>query len=318
MKRFLVLIFIFMFSVPVFAGEISALSREEIPVFFNNSPISFDSPPVIAEGRIIVPVRAIADALGADVSWDNKTKTAEISAENFSVSFTIGENIMFLNGDKREIDVPAQIIGNRTLVPLRALSEALGLNVLWEEDTKTVYLSKKLKDYLIPTTYYVSSEQFEGCVLACKTMVLSNNFNKPLTFAEVLEANGGDVYVNWGEEYCLGVSWDVILESEYEIKAEEEDFAFSEYTPEQKLEMIFSAVENSSGIIAQFSNGEKSHGVVITGYTSNGELIVCDPDTKSENPENTLMKDSCLAKMFDLYTELELLPYLISMRTVKS
>ncbi len=322
MKRILCLFFALIFSFSAFASEISTISREQdVTIYFKDSTLEFDASPVISDGRILAPLRGISEALGAQVEWDGNTKTAAISSDTLSVSFIVGEKIMILNGKEVEIDTAAAIISNRTFVPIRALTEAFGLNVKWVDETKTVYLSLKKPlgiDYMITPAYYVASAEQEGCIIACKAMVLSNHFNSPFTFEEILELNGGGVYANWGPEYCMDIMWNVIFESELELKLEMENWAESAYTTFEKLDIIAQELENSSGIIAQFAKDGKTHGVVITGYTAEGELIVCDPDTKSESPENTLIKDSCLAKMFNLYTTAELLPYLISMRKVEN
>lgn len=322
MKRILCLFFALIISVPVFATEISTISRErqEINVFLEDTLLTFDVPPVISGGRILAPIRSISESLGALVEWDSDTKTAGISLNNVSVYFTIGEKVMLLNDEKTDIDTAAAIINGRTFVPLRVLAEALGLDVKWDDDLKTAYLSVRSllgKDYMISPAYYVATAAYEGCVIACKAMVLSNYFDRPFTFEEILELNGESVYANWGPEYSMDLIWKVLLESEYELKVDSENWAESAFTPAEKLNLIADELENSSGIIAQFVKDGKTHGVVITGYTAEGELIVCDPDTKSEAPENTLIKDSCLAKMFDLYTTDELLPYLYVMRTIE-
>ena len=320
MKKIFCTLLILILSAPVFAAEISAVTRqEEIPVYLEGERLLFDVPPVISDGRILTPVRAVSEALEAEVLWEDGSKTVKILSESKEISFCIGEKTVVVDGEEKEIDVSAQIIESRTFVPMRALAEALELEVSWDDETKTASLSlkKPLKeDYIIPVTYYAKSEAFEGCVIACKTMVLSNYFGREYTFEEVLEKNGGGVYSNWGEEFCDGVSWQIIMDGELSLKEESGDFAASEYTAYEKLYMIAENINDSSGIIAQFAKDGKTHGVVITGFTAEGELIVCDPDTKSENPKNTLIKDSALAKMFDLGNTDELLPYLTSMRMI--
>lgn len=320
MKKIFCTLLILILSVPVFAAEISAITRqEEIPVYLEGERLLFDVPPVISEGRILAPVRGIAEALEAEVLWNDESKTVKILSGDKEISFCIGEKTVVMDGEEKEIDVSARIIAGRTFVPMRALAEALELEVLWDDEAKTATLSLKKpfkEDYIIPGTYYVKSEVFEGCVIACKTMVLSNHFGREYTFEEVLEKNGGGVYCNWGEEFCDGVSWQIIMDNELPLKEESEDWTASEYTACEKLYMIAENIKDSSGIIAQFAKDGKTHGVVITGFTAEGELIVCDPDTKSESPQNTLIKDSALAKMFDLCTADELLPYLTSMRMI--
>ena len=264
MKKTLCILLMLILSIPVFAAEISTLTREEeIQIYLDGEKLGFDVPPVISEGRILAPVRGISEALGAEILWNDEIKTAEIVSENRKVSFAIGENVMVINGEEKVIDVSAEIIGGRTFVPMRALAEALELDVKWDDETKSAALTLKKplkKDYLVPVTYYVKSEAFEGCVIACKTMVLSNHFDRKYTFEEVLEKNGGGVYANWGEEFCEGVSWQIIMDNELPLKEESEDWMASEYTTREKLFMIAENIEDSSGIIAQFAKTGKSEG----------------------------------------------------------
>ena len=320
MKNFFCILLSLFISLPVFAADLSAVSREEeIPVYINNSLLSFETSPFVKDGRIIVPLRQISEALSADVSWDNGAMSAIITQGEKTVSFTIGEKIMVVDGEPFEIDAAAAIVNSTTFVPLRALSETLGFDVSWDINTSSVLITPYpvVDDYMIPCTYYVKSGSFEGCVIACKAMVLSNYFDKEYTYEEALQLNGGDVYANWGPEFCENLDWNIVLSSELLLKEESGDWSASEFTLPEKLEMIYDSLNDSSGIIAQFAKDGKTHGVVITGYTSDNELIVCDPDTKSENPENTLISESCLADMYELYSTKELLPYLVSMRVLE-
>ncbi|MBR5586879.1 MAG: copper amine oxidase N-terminal domain-containing protein [Clostridia bacterium] len=300
MKRLVILFVLAVFCLTAYA--------EGVPVYLNDRPVKFDVVPHISDSRVSVPIREISEALGAKVVWDDTVKTAHILLGTTDVAFKIGENHMLINDTPAKIDAPASIVGNRTFVPVRALCEALGLDVWWNDSAKSVYLSEKPDfgaGHLISPTYHVVSEAFEGCVLACKTMVLSNHFDNAFTFDEMLSMNNNTVYTYWGPEYSMGANWHIILSSQENI------------SPVRKLNRILSEIEESSGIIAQFTNGTKYHGVVITGYTPEGELLVCDPDVKSENPENILIGESCLADMFNCHTTRELLPYLYAMRRVE-
>ncbi|MBQ3110725.1 MAG: copper amine oxidase N-terminal domain-containing protein [Clostridia bacterium] len=83
-------------------------------------------------------MRAIFEALGAEVSWDNDTRTAIGKKGNVEVKITIGENVLYKNGEAITLDAPAEITNDRTMVPVRAISEAFGCTVNWDNDTKTV------------------------------------------------------------------------------------------------------------------------------------------------------------------------------------
>ena len=116
----------------------SAVSAASVKVFVDNRELSADQPPVIIDGRTLVPLRAIFEALGAEVDWDGDTKTVTSTKGSDTVKMTIGDDKFTKNGETRTLDVPAQIINSRTMVPVRAISEAYGCTVDWDNDTKTV------------------------------------------------------------------------------------------------------------------------------------------------------------------------------------
>jgi len=112
-----------------------------VKVLVNEKELSFDVPPVIEEGRTLVPLRAIFEALGAEVDWDGDTKTVTATKGAITISLTIGEKTAYKNGGAVVLDVPGRIIEGRTLVPLRFVSEALGAEVEWEASTRTVTIT---------------------------------------------------------------------------------------------------------------------------------------------------------------------------------
>ncbi len=107
-----------------------------------------DVQPMIIDGRTLVPVRCISESFGEEVSWDADTKTVSVGSE---ISIVIGDKNITVGGEKKEIDVPAAIYESRTFVPLRAIAEALGKSVTWDErgliaitDTETEFSEDEL------------------------------------------------------------------------------------------------------------------------------------------------------------------------------
>ena len=76
--------------------------------------------------------------MGATVDWDGNTQTVTATRDNKVIKITIGDNKLYINDNVTILDVLAQIVNNRTLVPVRAVSEAFGCNVDWDGDAKTV------------------------------------------------------------------------------------------------------------------------------------------------------------------------------------
>lgn len=95
-------------------------------------PENMEVSPLISDGRTLVPLRFIAESFGAEVSWDGDTKTVSINAEGKNIALIIGSKKITVNGEESELDVPAQVISERTVIPLRAVAEALGKEVFWD------------------------------------------------------------------------------------------------------------------------------------------------------------------------------------------
>lgn len=125
------------------------VSAQNISVELDANKLEFDIPPTNVDGRVLVPVRAILEAMGATVLWNGDTKTVTSKLNNTTVVMTINSNVMTVNGEKKNIDVPAKIISDRTLVPARAVTEAFGADVLWDANSTTVKIFTK--DFLLRT-----------------------------------------------------------------------------------------------------------------------------------------------------------------------
>ena len=112
-----------------------------ITVILDGEIVVFDiAQPALVNNRTMVPMRKIFEALGATVTWDNTTQTAKAQKGDMTVEITIGNNIMYSNGNAIEIDSPALLMRSRTYVPVRFVSNALGVKVEWDNVKKIVYL----------------------------------------------------------------------------------------------------------------------------------------------------------------------------------
>ena len=124
-----------------------------IPAYAEETPITLtvdgvivecDVPPQIVEDRTLVPLRAAFEALGAKIIlWDESTSTVHAQAPNGDIiSLQIGSKKLFKANEVTEMDVPAIIIGDRTMVPIRAIAECIGCNVEWIADAREVRITK--------------------------------------------------------------------------------------------------------------------------------------------------------------------------------
>lgn len=125
-------------------SEVLTNSTKDILVFVDGNKIEFDQKPIIQNGRTLVPFRKIFEALNADVTWNNDTQQVKAKRNDTEISFIIGQKVLYINGkDSISMDVAPQIINGRSMVPLRVVSEALGVEVNWDNNQRIVTINTK-------------------------------------------------------------------------------------------------------------------------------------------------------------------------------
>lgn len=133
-----------------------------IDLYVDTELIQSDTPPMVVDGRTLVPVRAIFEAIGAAVAWDEATSTATGIRDGFVVNIQINNTTAYVNGEPRVLDVPAQLINGRTMVPARFISEAMGCDVTWYEATGTAAVADEMKGRHIYVTKSGKHYHFDG------------------------------------------------------------------------------------------------------------------------------------------------------------
>ena len=121
-------------------------SEPAIIVTVNGLPLQFDQPPIMENGRTLVPLRAIFEALGATVDWNGSTQTVAAKKDDITITLSIGSTILMKNGQVITLDVPARTVNGRTLVPTRAVAESFEATVVWEPATRTVMITTAEKE----------------------------------------------------------------------------------------------------------------------------------------------------------------------------
>lgn len=131
----------------VFACTVFSYAATDVTVLINGVKIEYDVPAQIIGDRTMVPMRKTFDMLGANVDWNSEMRLAiatyktsiiaiGIDCDSFTVTDVISGTVT-----EHKLDVPAQIVDGRTLIPLRAVSQALGKKVEWNGSTSTALIS---------------------------------------------------------------------------------------------------------------------------------------------------------------------------------
>ncbi len=125
-------------------ASLQVSAHPPVTVIVDGRVLTFDQPPVIQDDRTLVPMRAIFQALGAQVYWDESLQTVTALAAGDTLQFRIGDADLYKNGQLLyTMAVPAQIINERTLVPVRAIAESFGAAVSWDEPSYTVTIQSQ-------------------------------------------------------------------------------------------------------------------------------------------------------------------------------
>ncbi len=131
------------------AMSLSAMAENDVvTVTVDNEAVIFeDQQPVIIEGYTLVPVRAVFEKAGATVTWDQDTQTATISNDEYVVTIKYGDKVMYRNGEAVALEQPADVINNRTMIPVRAIAEAMNYSVTWDGHHSLILVSTTGKPY---------------------------------------------------------------------------------------------------------------------------------------------------------------------------
>lgn len=130
----------------VFMSVMPTLAEDEISVLVDGNRLVFDTNPQIVNNRTMVPVAKIFEAMGAEVSWDQNTRTVTAVKDETVVNFVIDKKEFTVSGVKKELDSPAIIINGRTMVPVRAVSESFNCTCSWNGETRQVIITSKKEE----------------------------------------------------------------------------------------------------------------------------------------------------------------------------
>ncbi|MBR5539190.1 MAG: copper amine oxidase N-terminal domain-containing protein [Clostridia bacterium] len=131
----------------VLACTVFSYAATDVSVLINGVKIEYDVPARIIDDRTMVPMRKTFDMLGAKVDWNAEMRVALATYKTSIIAIGIGCDtfsvVDVISGvtEEYKLDVPAQIVDGRTLIPLRAVSQALGKKVEWDGSTSTVLIN---------------------------------------------------------------------------------------------------------------------------------------------------------------------------------
>ena len=165
MKRLILLLI----AGAVIAFGAQTYAAENVEIYIDGEKLECEATPVNIDERVLVPMRAIFEALGVEVSWNGAERTVYAARGDEFMGLTVDSNIMntgVYNSDgdaiwvdEIQLDVPARIINDFTYVPVRAVSETLGTTVSWDGENNRVVIDSRRS--VTGVMYYASDSDFQ-------------------------------------------------------------------------------------------------------------------------------------------------------------
>ncbi|WP_336077557.1 stalk domain-containing protein [Paenibacillus sp. 203] len=138
-------------SVPQFV-PINNNKAQQVEVFIDGKLQQYEQPATSISGSMLVPFRAVFEALGAKVKWDGATKTVTATKGNTTIKLTVGSRDAYINGKLVRLNAAPRLINGKVMVPIRFVSEALGAKVKWNIAAQSVVI------FLAPPQVLTTSE----------------------------------------------------------------------------------------------------------------------------------------------------------------
>lgn len=140
MKKLFITFFIML--LPLFVN-INVAASDDIEVMLNNNYIKFDVPPQIINDRVMVPIRAILEAMGATVEWNEEKQTAFCKKGDTEVEVVLNLGYLWVNNQLVQMVCNPVVINGRILVPARSVAEAFDYKVSWRGTAQIVIINDK-------------------------------------------------------------------------------------------------------------------------------------------------------------------------------
>ncbi|HJV44751.1 MAG TPA: stalk domain-containing protein [Bacillota bacterium] len=176
-------------------AQTQTLQESPISLTVNNQPLSFEHQPMIKNNSTLVPLRAIFEALGAQVDWDSSTQTVTAKKDNTTIQITIGKEVAYKNKQEMPLLAPGMIVDGVTMVPTRFVAESLGANVNWDPTARSisVNLPKSQNENYITHTEIQGDSVKKPEELYAFAAKYNPQFPKELA----------DLYITIGQEYHI-------------------------------------------------------------------------------------------------------------------
>lgn len=300
------LISIIVMMLLLLGSNLPVYSAENIMVVVDGTQLDFDVPPSTENGRVLVPLRAIFDALGVEMVWNSYDRSITAQKGSTTIFLKVDYQYAKINGVSTKLDVPARIISGRTLVPVRFISQALGADVQWNASTKTVTITGSLdlseaQAYLpFPNKKYTYSMHYADGDQGTTSLVVGriDNFSRISTVELIPQSEAFTTHFVQGPDGINSFSDEEFQKNSYlwlkdspEVgdSWENNGTSYNIFNENVTCDLGFTTVKNCLAVERNYKEAGYSELVYISpGY---GEVLIKDADTGNELLKLTAVTD---------------------------
>ena len=257
MRKLIISVFVTMIALAALAALAApapVLAGEDISVAIDGAEQRFDVPARIIDGPVMVPARAVFEALGASVEWDENTQSITASAPGGGAAvLTLGESVVSVNGTAHDIEAPPMIIDGTMMVQAGAVALAMGLDVEWDAQSRTVIIETP--------PLAVDTEELERIIFELSNEAREQQGLPALVWNDDLAYAAGTHSRDMAENNLTGNNGSDGLTAVDRIQAAELDmvhvsgnaFRVSVGSPEEVFEQLLNNRQRENNILSEFA-----------------------------------------------------------------
>ncbi|MFK4304756.1 MULTISPECIES: stalk domain-containing protein [unclassified Paenibacillus] len=156
-------------------------NKAQVLVFIDGKLQQYEQPATSISGSMLVPFRAVFEALGAKVKWDGATKTVTATKGNTTIKLTVGSRDAYINGKLVRLNAAPRLINGKVMVPIRFVSEALGAKVKWNIAAQSVVIFLAPQQILTTNESEQLMDEDEGNTEPQSKPTILNNISSTIT-----------------------------------------------------------------------------------------------------------------------------------------
>lgn len=263
----------------------SANTVNKVPsIVLDGQTINFEVAPAVENNRVLVPLRAIFEAMGATVTWNQVTQTATATMDNIKVILPLNSTAPTVNGKVWPLDVPAKVVNQRTLAPLRFVGEALGGTATWDGEKYEITLTSPQSEQSKVVAVVITADTVN---LRSDPVVNNNNLAGSAKYGDrlkVLDNQNGWYQVSWNGEKVWVAGWLVDVVREGEPSAAPDSSPIADPTPAPSVTLAgltISSEKTTAGLRIVMDSGKK----LSTDMDEYSTRVVCKfADRQIEGP----------------------------------